>query len=95
MTVSLHQEGMFCRKQLMTVALHQEGMFCPIKLVYPRVIEATAPCEESEQSCICVLGVSNLSLSTILIFYFGNDPTVMYFFLLWFPFYSTLSKETN
>ena len=35
--------------------------------------------QESERSCICVLGISILPLSTILIFDFGIVPTVWYF----------------
>ena len=36
------------------------------------------PSKDTEGSCICVLGVSILPLSTILIFYFGIVPTVWY-----------------
>jgi hypothetical protein len=38
--------------------------------------------QESERSCIWVLGVSTLPLSTILIFYFWIVSTVWYFLLL-------------
>jgi len=31
------------------------------------VIEVPVPCQASEQSCICVLGVSTLLLSTIIL----------------------------
>jgi hypothetical protein len=39
--------------------------------------------KESERPCICVLGVSILPISTILIFDFGNVPTdnVLFFSL--------------
>jgi hypothetical protein len=40
------------------------------------------PSQESERSCIRVLGVSILPLSTILIFDFGIVPTVWYFFIV-------------
>ena len=40
------------------------------------------PSKESVRPCICVLGVSILPISTILIFDFGNVPTdnVVFFF---------------
>jgi hypothetical protein len=37
------------------------------------------PGQKSERSCICVLGLSILPLSTFLIFDFGSVPTVWYF----------------
>ena len=40
-----------------------------IKLVF-FFIEVLVPSQESERLCICVLGVSILPLSAILIFYF-------------------------
>jgi len=49
-------------------------------LTPPPFIEVSVP-RESERSCICVLGVSILPLSTILIFGFGIVPTLRYF---WF-----------
>jgi len=42
-------------------------------------IEVPVPSQESERSCICVLGVSILPLSTILVLYFETVPTVWYF----------------
>jgi len=39
----------------------------------------SVPSKESERSCINVLVVSILPLSTILKFDFGIDPTVWYF----------------
>ena len=50
-----------------------------ISLSPPRFIVVSAPSRESERSCICVLGVSILSLPNILIFDFGTVPTVWYF----------------
>jgi hypothetical protein len=40
--------------------------------------------DERERSCVCILGVLSLPLSTILIFYFEIIPTVGYyvFFIL-------------
>ena len=43
-------------------------------------IEVPVPRQESDQSCICVLGVSIVPVSTILIFDFEIVPTVWYFF---------------
>jgi hypothetical protein len=45
----------------------------------PLSIEVPVPSLEIERSCICVLGVSILSLSTILIFDLGISATVLYF----------------
>jgi hypothetical protein len=52
-----------------------------IKLVQPRHIfmKVPVPSQESELSCICVLGVSIFPHSTILIIHFGNVRTVWSF----------------
>ena len=42
-------------------------------------MELLVPRQDSERSCICVLEVSILPLSTILIFDFGIVPRVWYF----------------
>ena len=39
------------------------------------------PSQESERSCICVFGVSILSLSTIFLLECGTVPTVCYFYV--------------
>jgi hypothetical protein len=62
----------------------------PVELIYKTktsltptiLIEVSIPRQESEWSCICVIVVSVLPLSGILIFYFGIVPTVLYFLLL-------------
>jgi hypothetical protein len=48
-------------------------------LTPPLFIEVSVTCQESEWSCICVLVVSILPLSAILIFYYGIVPAVWYF----------------
>jgi hypothetical protein len=48
-------------------------------LTPPLFIEVFLPSQESEWSCICVLGVSILPLPTILIFDFRIVLTVWYF----------------
>ena len=48
-------------------------------LTLPLVIEVSVPSHESDQSCICVLGVLMLFLSTILIFDFGIVAIVRYY----------------
>jgi hypothetical protein len=48
-------------------------------LALPRFIEVIVPSHESEWSCTCVLGVSILSLSTILRLYFKTDLRVCFF----------------
>jgi hypothetical protein len=55
-------------------------------------IEVHVPSQESERSCICVLGVSMLPLPTILIFDFGIDSTVWYFvFVFYYLFILTIT----
>ena len=48
-------------------------------LTPPLVIEVPVPSQENKQPCICMLGVSIVPLSTILIFDIGIVPTVWYF----------------
>ena len=48
-------------------------------LALPLVIEVPVSSQESEKSCICVLGVSTLPMSTILMFDVGIVPTLWYF----------------
>jgi hypothetical protein len=45
-------------------------------LTSPLFTEVPVPSQTSEGSCICVLGVLILNLSTILIFDFGIVPTL-------------------
>ena len=45
----------------------------------PLFIEVPVPSQESERSCICVLGVSNLPKIKIFLLEFGPVPTVWYF----------------
>ena len=52
----------------------------------PLFIEVSVSRHESERSCIYVLGVSILPLSTILIFDFGVGPTVWHMHILFFRF---------
>ena len=48
--------------------------------------------QESERSCICVLGVLMLPLSVIFLMDFGNVPMVWYFlFFIFFPDYYVYS----
>ena len=49
--------------------------------------------QESEWSCISMLGVSILPLSTILFFHFGIVQTVCYFFIFFSHF--IMSRTTN
>ena len=62
-------------------------------LIPPRVIAVPVSNQESEWSCICVLGVSILLHSTIFPLDCGNVPTVRYylffilFIFLFFIFY--------
>jgi ABC-type uncharacterized transport system permease subunit len=47
-----------------------------------RFIEVSVPSQENEWSSICVLEISILPLSTILIFHFLIVPVVWYFLFL-------------
>ena len=54
-------------------------------LMPPPFIEVPVPTQESDRSCICMLLVSNLPLSRIVVYDFVIDPTVWCFcFLLHF-----------
>jgi len=54
------------------------------RLTLTLFIEVPVSSQYSKRSCICVFGVSNLSLSAVLIFHFGIVPRVWYclFFIL-------------
>jgi hypothetical protein len=54
------------------------------RLTPPPFIEVPVQSKESERSCICVVGVSTLPLSTTMIFNFETLPTVWYFFAFHF-----------
>jgi hypothetical protein len=53
-------------------------------------IEVPLPSQENDRSCICVLRVWVLSLSTTFLLYFGTVPTVWYFFPIFL-----LPKQNN
>jgi hypothetical protein len=61
------------------ISLKREFRSIELVLTPPLFIEVPVPRQESEQSCICVLGVLILPLSTILIFDFGIVLTAGYF----------------
>jgi hypothetical protein len=67
------------------------------KLVYPILffIEVLVPRQESKQSCICVVGVSILPLSTIFLFNFRNVPTVWYFVFKFIMSHNSLNIMFN
>jgi len=61
-------------------------------LTPPLFIEVPVPSLEIKGSCICMLGISILPLSTIFLLHFGTITTMSYFLLFilfdcWFPFY--------
>jgi len=62
-----------------------------ISLSPPFFIDVPVPSQESERSCICVLGVSILPLSTIL--RFDSPESVVFFFF--FKFYSNRIKSSD
>ena len=66
-----------CRKHLYdsTISL-RKAWAQNASLTTPRLIEVPVPSQESEQSCIFVLRVSILPLSTTLIFDFGIFPAI-------------------
>jgi hypothetical protein len=70
-----------CGKHLHDYIISLRGQVWAQKtsLTPPLLIEVPVPRQESEQSCICVLGVLILPLYTIFLLDFGTVPTVCYF----------------
>jgi hypothetical protein len=66
-----------CRKQLRDhiISLRVEISANKTSLILPLLIEVPVPSQESEQSCICMLGVSILPLSTMFLLDFVNFET--------------------
>jgi hypothetical protein len=62
------------------ISLRQEVWAHKTSLTLPLFIEVPVLIQEPEQSCNCVLRVSIWPLSTILIFDFRINPTLLYFF---------------
>ena len=62
------------------ISLSREVWAHKISLTPPPLIEMFVPSQESERSCICVLGVSICSLSMIFLLDFGSDLTVLCFY---------------
>jgi hypothetical protein len=50
----------------------------------PHVTKVPVPIQKSKWSCIYVLGISILPISTIFLLYCGNAPTLWYFFYFHF-----------
>ena len=74
-----------CGKHDHIISIRGDAWVHQSSLTRPLSNEVPVPSEESERSCICVLGVSIITLSTILIIDFEFIPTVWYF--LCFSFY--------
>ena len=76
-----------CEKYLYDNIISLRGKIWDHKtsLIQPHFIEVSVPRQEWERSCICILRVLILSLSTILILDFRIVPTVWHFcfFILW------------
>jgi hypothetical protein len=66
------------------ISLKKEVWVHKTSLTLPLFMEVPVPIQEHERSCICVLGVSILPLSTILIFDFCNRSESVVCFLLHF-----------
>ena len=66
-----------------------------INLTPLRFIEVPVPSQESERSCICVLRVSFLPLSTFFLLDFGTGLTMWYFLFFFFHFNSRYHLITN
>jgi hypothetical protein len=66
-----------CGKQLRDhiISLRVEISANKTSLILPLLIEVPVPSQESEQSCICMLGVSILPLSTMFLLDFVNFET--------------------
>jgi hypothetical protein len=61
MTASLHDNIIVWQHHCMSASFHSKAWVRNTSLTPPLLIEATVSSQESEWSCICVLGVSNLS----------------------------------
>ena len=59
--------------------IHTKFFYFILSLTTPHFIELPVPNQESEQSCLCVLGVSILPLSEIFPLDFGIVQTMWYF----------------
>jgi hypothetical protein len=79
-TIPLKYCLLTCEKHLHDRIISLKGEVRSYKTsLTPRLfIEVPVPSQESKRSCICVLVVSSLSLSTILIFGFRTVSTVWY-----------------
>ena len=78
----------------MATSIHEEGKFGRINSLTPTFfIEVHVPSKESGRSCICMLGISILHLSTILIFDVEIVPTVWHFLV--FRFISKCNLTLN
>ena len=67
----------------------------------PPILIEPVSSQESEWSCICMLGVSTMPLSRIFILDFRIVPTVLYFFFFhflthkWFPSWNNKYRWNN
>ena len=63
------------------VFLKTMASYNPTSLTPSHFIEVPVLSQESEQSCICVLGISNLHISTIFLLNFWNfsDDVILFF----------------
>jgi hypothetical protein len=59
-------------------------MLVKLALTLPRFIEVPVPTQESEHSCICVLGVTLYLFLRLFLLGIRNVSTVWYFFALFF-----------
>ena len=64
------------------VFLKTMASYNPTTLTPSLFTEVPVLSQESERSCICVLGISNLPISTFFYWIFGTFPTVWYFFFI-------------
>ena len=81
-----------CEKYLYDNIISLRGKIWDHKtsLIQPHFIEVSVPRQEWERSCICILRVLILSLSTILILDFRIVPTVWHFL-----FFHSMNKTIN
>ena len=80
----------FWRDVAILVFLKTMASYNPTSLTPSLFTEVPVLSQESERSCICVLGISNLPISTIFLLNFWNFSDSVIFF---FPFYYVVKKE--
>jgi len=85
----------WCLTAWLSFCIRTEVLNHKTSLASSHFIEVPVPSQENGLSCICVLGVSMLPLSAILILKFGNVSTVWYSCFSFHYYKSYLCKQMS